>query len=234
MSIGQRVREERVAKGWTQPDLAKRAGITQPSLSEIETGETKQPEGKTLIALAMALEVRPEYLQTGKLPKDWGRPVGRATGSAPYPVAEEGRDVIEIPIFDAAGSMGEGIAVHENDSVIDHLRLTGTWVRRNLPNVSSTLNLSVISALGDSMMPTFNDGDILLVDTGIKAVDRDGVFVLRANDRLYIKRVRQRIRDGAFEVSSDNSTAGTPEELQGREQIDVLGKVVWAWNGKRL
>jgi len=83
------------------------------------------------------------------------------------------------------------------------------------------------------MHPTFNDGDLLLVDTGVKAVDIDGVFVLRTNGRLYIKRVRQRL-DGAFEVKSDNPLAGTPEELTGKTKVDVLGRVVWAWNGKKL
>lgn len=236
-TLGDRVREERELKGLSQQQLATAAGIKQSSLSEIETGETKSPAGDTLIALAAHLGVRPEYLQTGKLPKDFGRPVdprlsplARETPLPYNPV----RETVDIPVFDAAGSMGAGIAVKEQDSVIDHLRLTATWVRRNLPNVSSTLNLAVISALGDSMTPTFNDGDILLVDTGIRSVDRDGVFVLRAHERLYIKRVRQRIRDGTFEVSSDNPTAGTPEELKGTDQIDVLGKVVWAWNGKRM
>lgn len=52
----------------TQPQLAKEAGIKQPSLSELETGETKEISGPVLIALAKALRVRAEWLVTGEGP----------------------------------------------------------------------------------------------------------------------------------------------------------------------
>lgn len=52
----------------TQPALAAAAGIKQPSLSELETGETKEISGPVLIALSKALRVRPEWLVTGDLP----------------------------------------------------------------------------------------------------------------------------------------------------------------------
>jgi transcriptional regulator with XRE-family HTH domain len=52
----------------TQPQLAALAGIKQPSLSEIETGETKEVSGPVLIALAKALRVRPEWLVNGDEP----------------------------------------------------------------------------------------------------------------------------------------------------------------------
>lgn len=48
------------------------------------------------------------------------------------------------------------------------------------------------------MSPTLNSGDIVLVDTGIAAIDIDGVYVLEAHGRLFIKRVRQRL-DGSYE-----------------------------------
>lgn len=52
----------------TQPQLAAAAGIKQPSLSELETGETKEISGPTLISLSKALKVRPEWLMTGEDP----------------------------------------------------------------------------------------------------------------------------------------------------------------------
>ena len=169
-------------------------------------------------------------------------------GSAPQPAVQVGKpiareaplpykptpEVMSIPVMNARGSMGPGEETQDQDTVIDHLRLAGTWVRRHLPGASSSLNLAAITGYGDSMSPTYNDGDILLVDTGVKTVDRDGVFVLRANQRLYIKRVRQRIPDGKLEVTSDNPTAARSVDLLGKDEIDVLGKVLWAWNGKRL
>lgn len=52
----------------TQPKLALAAGVKQPSVSELETGETKDISGPTLIALSKALRVRPEWLALGELP----------------------------------------------------------------------------------------------------------------------------------------------------------------------
>lgn len=43
-------------------------GIKQPSLSELETGETKEISGPVLMALSKALRVRAEWLVTGELP----------------------------------------------------------------------------------------------------------------------------------------------------------------------
>ena len=50
--------------------------------------------------------------------------------------------------------------------------------------------LSIIRVDGDSMAPTLNAGDDILVDLG-DCVDRlrDGIYVLRADDVLVVKRL---------------------------------------------
>lgn len=68
-TVGLRIRHaRRELRKLTQPQLAAAAGIKQPSLSELETGETKEISGPTLMAVAKALRVRPEWLLTGELP----------------------------------------------------------------------------------------------------------------------------------------------------------------------
>lgn len=52
----------------TQPQLAVAAKVKQPSISELETGETKEISGTVLISIAKALRVRPEWLMTGETP----------------------------------------------------------------------------------------------------------------------------------------------------------------------
>lgn len=63
---GERVRALRRAKGWNQGQLAKRASIAQPSLSQIETGDTRTLRGPTLLNLARVLEVNPSWILTGR------------------------------------------------------------------------------------------------------------------------------------------------------------------------
>lgn len=140
---------------------------------------------------------------------------------------------ISVPLLSATGSMGNGNLNHDADMVIDVLRLTKNWIDKTMPSVSSVSNLRFIHAMGDSMSPTFNDGDILLVDSGIHDVVIDGVYVLQAHDRLFIKRVRRRI-DGEYEISSDNSSVKTVDILNGQHEVQVKGRVVWLWNGRRV
>ena len=63
---GERIRAMRETKGMNQTQLAKKAGIEQPSLSQIETGDTRTLRGKTLMGLAKALEVNPQWILTGR------------------------------------------------------------------------------------------------------------------------------------------------------------------------
>lgn len=67
-SVGLRLRHARKLRKLNQEQLAKLAGVKQPSISEIETGETKEITGPNLLKICKALHVRPEWLLTGEDP----------------------------------------------------------------------------------------------------------------------------------------------------------------------
>lgn len=143
-------------------------------------------------------------------------------------------DAIDVPVFEVTASMGLGLAMPDHETVVDHLRLTREWVGRNLPSASGVGNLAVISAYGDSMSPTFNDGDILLVDRGVSTIKLDAVYVLAFHNELYIKRIQRR-PDGSIAIISDNRVydpiiVGN----DAKDSIQVLGRVLWSWNGRKL
>jgi transcriptional regulator with XRE-family HTH domain len=58
-TVGERLKEERLLRGWSQRDLAREAGTTAETISSIETGQHK-PRPSTLRKLAegLGLEVR--------------------------------------------------------------------------------------------------------------------------------------------------------------------------------
>ncbi len=56
-----KVRQLRLQKGLTQLDLARRAGVSQASLSDIETGKCN-PTVRMLVKVARALGVAPSEL----------------------------------------------------------------------------------------------------------------------------------------------------------------------------
>jgi len=61
-SLAQRLRVARAYKGWSQTELAKKAGINNVQLSKLERGITKEILGTTLRRLCEALDVSPQYL----------------------------------------------------------------------------------------------------------------------------------------------------------------------------
>jgi len=56
------IRELRVRKGWSQAELADRAGTRQATISEIETGRTTRIDLSLLERIAVALGVEPGEL----------------------------------------------------------------------------------------------------------------------------------------------------------------------------
>lgn len=55
-AIGRTIRLARTARGWSQLELADRAGLSGPYVSQIETG-AKRPSSESLLAIADALDV---------------------------------------------------------------------------------------------------------------------------------------------------------------------------------
>jgi phage repressor protein C with HTH and peptisase S24 domain len=174
------------------------------------------------------------------------RKLGKAEGVMDFPapgapqVREDGHteylpgfEQFSVPKLANAASMGQGADQGHDDIVVGRLTLSPQWIAQTIKPLSRPENLRFIHGYGDSMEPTFTDGDILLVDVGARAADIDGIYVLSAGDRLFIKRVTARF-DGVREITSDNPKVKTVQALTGDHPVDVLGRVVWAWNGKKL
>lgn len=158
-------------------------------------------------------------------------PAAGVTSLAPTP--EPGAPVIQIPLLSNAASMGPGADVEHDDVIIGALPVSPEWVNKRI-RPTSLHALRFIHAYGDSMSPTFEDGDVLLVDTGRRSPSgADGVYVLATNSRLFIKRVTEQF-DGKKIVTSDNVNVKMVQELDGGNQIVVLGKVVWVWHGRKI
>ncbi|WP_225784483.1 S24 family peptidase [Xenophilus sp. Marseille-Q4582] len=143
-----------------------------------------------------------------------------------------GFEKMSVPLLANSGSMGQGDDQLHEEVMTGSLPVSPEWALRTL-KPTSLQNLRFIHGYGDSMKGTFEDGDILLVDIGVKDPRIDGVYVLEANDRIYIKRVRQRI-NGEFEISSDNPKVKTIDVLDGNTPVECRGRVLWAWNGVKL
>lgn len=64
MTFGEKIKELRSARGWTQNELATRAGLQLPLIQKLEQGRTQDPQWATVQALARALGVKTDELRT--------------------------------------------------------------------------------------------------------------------------------------------------------------------------
>lgn len=60
--FGERLREARTARGWTQERLARESGVTAAVISHFETGTRQRASAANLVKLATALSVSVDYL----------------------------------------------------------------------------------------------------------------------------------------------------------------------------
>ncbi|KWV93851.1 MAG: hypothetical protein ACJAVZ_002405 [Afipia broomeae] len=142
-------------------------------------------------------------------------------GGPPAPMRD---GLIEIPVLNVDASAGFG-AIAESETAHTRFGFDERWLGR-LTRAKSA-SLSIIHVLGDSMEPTLSDGDEVLVDASDQGSRlRDGIYVLRADDALVVKRVTLKPGGRNITISSDNSAYPSWDDVD-RSEIQVVGRVIW-------
>lgn len=149
---------------------------------------------------------------------------------------ERESSVIDVPYFENPGGMGGGVERQEADLLAGHLPVNLDWVRQNLPHITSPKNLNLMVGSGDSMDPTIRDGDPILIDRGVKEVRVDAIYVFILANEVYIKTL-QKIPGDGVRVISDNKKYD-PYVINAAnhktDDFEILAKVCWVWNGRKL
>jgi len=154
------------------------------------------------------------------VPEQW---LGAPPAASPAPA------FATVPRLDVGASAGPG--AHADDRIsAAGMGFSESWLRHLRPGGSGGEGLSIIRVSGDSMLPTLADGDEILVDHR-DAADRlrDGVYVLRLEGALLVKRLA-REGDG-FAVQSDNPAHG-PVDIRDPSRLEIVGRVLWV--GRKL
>lgn len=139
-----------------------------------------------------------------------------------------GGDLVAVPRLALGASAGPG-SLQEDEPAAGALAFDARWVRAigGRPDT-----LSIIRVDGESMAPTLNDGDDIMVDRADAAERlRDGIYVLRMEDVLMVKRVALTPRRGRFSVRSDNPLYPDWEHVD-PDEVVIVGRVIWA--GRRV
>lgn len=148
-----------------------------------------------------------------------------------FPLLHKDTVIVTIPRFSTGGSMGSGIVLHDQPGVIENWQVSKTWIAQNVRRYTSIGNLCIVTGFGDSMRPTFNPGDPLIVDKGVRSVEFDSVYFFRIGGDGYVKRL-QRIPTPSgliIKALSDNSDLYMPFDITQDMDFEVLGRVVQVW-----
>jgi SOS-response transcriptional repressor LexA len=84
-------------------------------------------------------------------------------------------------------------------------------------------NIEAINVSGDSMEPTFSYNDIVFINRTKTDLQRGGIFTIRTEAGLFIKRIVRRI-DGKIDIISDNKVYET--QTLNASELEVVGRVV--------
>jgi phage repressor protein C with HTH and peptisase S24 domain len=149
-------------------------------------------------------------------------------GGPPSALEPAGGHVV-VPQLDIGASAGSG-AFPGEEQARSNMAFEAGWLRRL--GAGDVRRLSTIRVEGDSMTPTLADGDEILVDRSDAAERlRDGIYVLRMDDALIVKRLAVNPAARTASIRSDNEAyPGWPDCPL--SSLNVVGRVVWA--GRRI
>ena len=155
--------------------------------------------------------------------------LGGVASAAPAPVRGRGLPaVVSVPRLALGASAGGG-TLDDDERAAGVMAFDARWLRHLGVRPQ---RVSIIRVDGESMAPTLSDGDDIMVDHDDDADRlRDGVYVLRLDGVLMVKRIAMGPLRGRFSVLSDNAHYPDWADID-PVLVDIVGRVVWT--GRRL
>ena len=217
MDMHERLKEARTSAGFESARSAAEALSIPPSTYASHENGSRGVKLDEIISYARRFRVDPTWLAFGKKNGDAEvSPVRVDTvGAAPNGQAL-------VPVYDVSASAGFGELVDYEEQT-HSLAFPPDYLKRLTS--SPPRNLAIISVKGESMEPTLVDDDIVLVDMSKTHMGFEGLFVLRHNDTLLVKRAGMAAKNGHVMLISDNK-AYPPVEAA-LADLNVIGKVLW-------
>lgn len=188
----------------TQTELAKQIGVTRPSISYWLKGSI--PAGDNLEKLCRFLNVEPSFLQYGVSPID------------------DDETTITVPAMDRRATIAANVT--EGNRGVLSMRFAKEWL--NSRSQVELEKIRIYNMTGASMFPTFEEGDLLIVDTTINQVIGNGIYILRLLGDDVVRRIQFQLDQTTIEVKLDNSNYDN-HSTDDTESLEVVGKVIFAY-----
>lgn len=184
--IGNRIKEARNHKGFSQELLSEKIGVSKRTLINYEQND-KEPTASTILNIAKYCTISEWWLLTGK---------GEMLLKENNLVASNNN--YNIDLLNVRAGAGEGIYNYVIET-IDTISLDKSFFRTPI----NTNKVKGIQVDGDSMEPTLNDGDYVLIDENIN-FGTNGIYAIQYGGQILIKRLQFKM-DGTILIISDNN-----------------------------
>ena len=193
--------------------VAEAAGVGRSFVYDILRGRSSDPSSEKLGRVANVLKMPLDALLNNQ---------PGAEGSVPAVLSK--RDYAAVPFVAVEADMGGGTVI-DSEEECPPWHFPKMWLRDGLRLRASGLKL--IRVRGDSMQPTLESGDVVMIDTSQTMPDPTGIFVLHDGFGLVAKRLERLVTGDvpSVRIISDN-TRYSPYE-RSAEEIRIVGRVVW-------
>jgi phage repressor protein C with HTH and peptisase S24 domain len=216
--IGKRLRVERELLRLSQSELGAFGGVQKNAQHNYEIGK-RAPDASYLAAVAK-IGVNVRYVLTGDRRDEYDGASDAADLSA----------FASIPVYAATLAAGAGGRT-DDEALMAHLAFRRDWLR----GIGVAPGAAVIArAAGDSMEPTIQSGDLVLIDRAradppARARDPGDtrparIYALRDEAGARLKRI-ERATPATLALLSDNPA--TPHEFRPAADVAIIGRVVW-------
>lgn len=213
MGLGDRLQKQLDAEGMSQAELARRVGISQPSINHL----IKRGSGGSahLHKIARALNTTPEYLT--------GETDNPKADFVPAPSTDKvAKDLGLVPVREIDLTLGLGASYLDVPVTETIHHFPREWLR--LYTKSPPEHLLFAQGVGDSMEPTIRDFDLLLIDCSQRTLNMsDKIWAIAYGECGAVKRLRP-LPDGSVSILSDNPNVPDATAYDG--EMHLLGRVV--------
>lgn len=204
-TIADRIQDLMSDAAQTEQDMAERLNIDPSTITQWFNGQAT-PSVEQLLALAQHFGVDLHQLLTGLDEND------------------EADETVEIPLLPPEHARGIDIlnTYRSKRTPMQHARLARSLLFQHCPKADPK-NLFLVTCYGDSMEPTFKEGDTVIIDVSEQQIKGDALYVIKMGPGIYLKRI-QELLDQKCLIISDNTRYHNFEAPL--DEIEVLGKVV--------
>lgn len=220
--VARAVERRMKALGLNPKSLSKKAGLNETFVRDLLEGRSRNPRADSLQKLAKSLDCT-----VGELTGD--RPISATQLPSNSEQAEEDHlSVARIDELDVRAAAGAGQVI-ESEGKIGEWQFPRALVQ--MATNSPVERIKILAIVGDSMVPTYNPSEKVMVDTGDIRPSPPGIFVVWDGLGFVVKRVEFLAHSDPprVKITSDNPKYAAYERVLGEAYIQgrVLGKWLW-------